>query len=303
MSRILGIAICEECESRIKVLEKHKSLIGRRVRCPKCHVRFDLRVERASESELVAIASEEQKKNETSKKRRTKSEIRNQHIASCREGYRALHARLKSISEAPNSSEEQVRVWCIDALRTALGYRDAQIDTECKALGNRVDIVIKEEDRVQIVIECKNMRSRLRNNVRDQAGAYAATLSASWVVVTNGDIWKLYRVTPQSGKQPRLDLVFDVALLDEDGVSDADAELLYLLTQRAMSTGDTEREFHEVICTSNRRLYGALFSERVLNAIRLELADSYKEATGTRVKLESERVEEAVHDLLTPLDF
>ena len=304
MVELIGIAVCDECESRIRVLEKHRPIIGKAVRCPRCHTNFTLEVEQATQTELIAIETEEDAEQKRKpKKRRTKSEIRDEHIEQCREGFRALHARLKSISEDPKSSEEQVRVWVMDALRTALGYGDEQLDTECRALGNRVDIAIKDGDRIKVVIECKNMRSRLRNNVRDQVGVYAATLSAEWAVVTNGDIWKLYRVTPRKGQTPKMELVFDVALLDEDGVSDADAEHLYLLTERAMFIGDTDREFHEVICTSQPRLYEALFSDRVLNAVRVELTDTYKAEADQRVKLEVDDVRTAIHDLLTPLDF
>ena len=304
MAKLIGIAVCDECEARIRVLEKHRSSVGKTVRCPKCHTRFALQLEDATQKEIVAIETEEEAEQKTRKRtRRTKSEIRDGHIEQCRQGFRTLHARLKTISEEPKSSEEQVRVWCIDALRTALGYADDQIDTECRVLGNRVDIAIKEDDRIKIVIECKNLRSRLRHNVRNQAGGYAATLSAEWAVVTNGDIWKLYRVTARSGLAPRMDLVFNVALLDDDGVSDADAEHLYLLTQRAMSVGDTEKEYHQVICTSHPRLYEALFSDRVLNAIRIELADSYRAEAEQRVVLDEEDVKDAVHELLTPLDF
>lgn len=301
MSDLLGIATCDECNSRIRILEKYQSLIGRAVRCPKCHSRFVLEIEIPSNSEKIAIQAEEEQ--EKSKKRRSKSEIRQEHINTTKEGFRALHARLKSIAESQKSSEEQVRVWCVDVLRTALGYSDEQLDTECKVMGGRVDIAIKNDETILLVIECKNIRSRLRHTVREQAGMYAATLSAPWAVITNGDIWKLYRVTPQRGKSPRLDLVFDLALLDEDGVSDVDAEHLYLLSHRALSSGDTEKQYHSVRCTSPTKIFETLFSERVVKALRLELKQSYEEQTGQKIKLTDEDAEEALNDLLTPLDF
>ena len=299
MSELLGIAICDECNARIRVLKKYESLIGKAVRCPKCHTNFLLALEAPSNSERVAIDAEEPK----TKRRRSKTEIRQQHIDVTREGFRALHARLKAIAETPKSSEEQIRVWCMDILRTALGYDDSQLDTECKVMGGRVDIAVKNNDTILLIIECKNIRSRLRNNVREQAGVYATTLSAPWAVVTNGDIWKLYRVTPQKGQSPRMDLVFDLALLDEDGVSDIDAEHLYLLSHRALSSGDAESQYHSVRCTSPPQIYDVIFSERVLNAIRIELVQSYKDQSKQKVKLTNEDIEDAVGDLLTPLEF
>ena len=299
MAELLGIAVCDECNSRIRVTDKHKPLIGKTVRCPKCHTRFTLELESASNSDAIAVEAEESEENQRKQKRRSKDEIRAEHIATTLDGFRTLHARLKSISETPKSSEEQIRVWCMDILRSALGYDDSQLDTECKVMGGRVDIAVKDGDAVRMVIETKNIRSRLRNSVREQAGVYAATLSASWAVVTNGDIWKLYRVTPQKGKSPTMDLVFDVALLDEDGISKVDAEHLYLLSCRALSSGDTEREYHNVRCSSLPRVYRALFSDRVLSAIRLELSSSYKDETSQNIKLSNEEAEAAVCLLYT----
>ena len=120
-AEVLGVAVCDECDARIRVLEKHKPLLGRAVRCPNCHASFRLQLEEATPNELIAIESEEQASKKTKRQRRTKSQIREDHIAQCLEGFRALHARLKAISDDPKSSEEQVRVWVIDALRCALG--------------------------------------------------------------------------------------------------------------------------------------------------------------------------------------
>ena len=297
---LLGVAICDECSSRIRVLKKHQSLVGKAVRCPKCHTRFRLELLEPTSSDMVAIKSEQKNRRRS---RRSKIEIREEHITTAMEGFKALHERLNAISEDPKSSEEQIRVWCLDALRTALGYSDDQLSTEMSVMGGRVDIAIQDDEGTRLVIECKNIRSKLRNSVRDQAGVYAATLSAPWAVITNGDIWKLYRVTPQRGKSPSMDLVFDLALLDEDGISKGDSEHLYLLSYRALSSGDTEREFHEVSCTSPAHLYQAIFSERVLNAIRVELKDSYRDEHDHRVKLSNEDVEDAIGELLTPLEF
>jgi predicted Zn finger-like uncharacterized protein len=202
MNDLLGMAVCDECNSRVRVFKRHAPLIGRTVRCPKCHTSFTLTLETPTNSDKIAVEAEQEEEQQRKKKKRSKDEIRSLHITTASEGFRALHGRLKEIAQASSSSEEQVRIWCVDALKTALGYNHAQIDTELKALGGRVDIAIKNGDAVQMIIECKNVRAKLKNSVRDQAGTYASTLSAPWAVVTNGDIWKLYRVTPQSGKVP-----------------------------------------------------------------------------------------------------
>ncbi|MEP3479672.1 MAG: type I restriction enzyme HsdR N-terminal domain-containing protein [Fuerstiella sp.] len=306
MSEILGVAVCDECSARIRVPPKYKNLVGKSIRCPRCHNRFRLTLELPTNSDTVAVETEhaEQKtRNQRIKRRRTKTEIRDEHVEEARRGFRALHSRLRTIADAPRASEEQIRIWCVDVLKTALGYSDESLDTECRVMGGRVDIAIKEGDLVKLVIECKNIRSKLRRSVREQAGVYAATLSAPWAVVTNGDIWKLYRVTPQPGRSPQMDLVFDVALLDEDGISEVDPEILYLLSSRALTSGDTEDEFHRVKFTSMRGVYKALFSSRVTNALRLQLVEQYKATADENVNLQADEATNALHALLTPLEF
>ncbi|HEY9888545.1 MAG TPA: type I restriction enzyme HsdR N-terminal domain-containing protein, partial [Candidatus Obscuribacterales bacterium] len=159
-------------------------------------------------------------------------------------------------------------------------------------------IVLQEDNQVFLVIECKNTHSRLSNQVRDQAAKYAAGLTSEWAVIPNGLIWKLYRIIPQAGRDPKFIEIFDVALLDEDGVSEQDAENLYLLSPRAVFGGDLEKKSHEVACASKKRVLKALDSERVIKALKIELCNSYKEEYGYVVKLDEELVGDYLQDAL-----
>lgn len=295
-NQVIGAATCDECRVRIKILEKNRSLIGKAVRCPKCRTLFTLTLETPSSAEQSAITAEEERAKDKKRVRRTRDEIRAGHTEKALAGFKSLHGRLQSLAQEAGNKEEQVRIWCIDALRTALGYEDEEIETERKVLNGRIDIAIKKEGKILIVIECKAIRSRLGTSVLDQAGTYAATVSASWAVITNGDIWKLYRVIPRNGQEPRMELVFDISLLDEDGISVRDAENLYLLTSRAMSCGDTEKAYHRVVCKNGLRLRSALFSERVVKAMRLEVISAYESEWETKVQIDDEEMLEALRD-------
>ncbi len=295
-NHVIGAATCDECRTRIKIVEKNRPLIGKAVRCPKCRTLFTLILDTPSNAEQNAIAAEEERTRETKQKRRTQDEIRSAHIEKALAGFKSLHGRLQNLAQEAGNKEEQVRIWCVDALRTALGYNDDEIETERRVLNGRIDIAIKRDGKVLVVIECKAIRSRLNSNVLAQAGTYAATLSASWIVLTNGDIWKLYRVIPRHGHEPVLELVFDVSLLDEDGISDRDAENLYLLTSRAMSCGDTEKSYHRVVCKNSVRLRSALFSDRVIKAMRLELVQGYESESQTKVQITDEEMLDALRD-------
>jgi predicted Zn finger-like uncharacterized protein len=197
---IAGVTTCDYCRTRFRVQERHLRLEGKSIRCPKCHREFIMKVERPSPIERAAIHNSEE--TEPPRKRRTKQEIRRHIYSGIKRGMRPYHNRLTEIVSQESSSEEEVRRWCIDVLRSVLGYEDAEIDTELRALNQRIDIALKRDGKVFMVVECKNIRSKLPCNVRDQAVMYAVNKSADWAVITNGQVWKLYRIFPVKGSDP-----------------------------------------------------------------------------------------------------
>ncbi len=298
---VIGITVCDSCNARYRVTERHQRLENKSVRCQRCHQEFTLRIQRPSTIEQAAIENAEEQKQQ--RRRRTKAQIRQEHLERIKSSFRAFHSRLVHINGDKSSSEEEVRRWCIDVLRDSLDYPDTAIDTELRVLNRRVDIALKHEGKVFLVIECKNIRSKLPKATLDQAVGYAVQLSADWAVTTNGQQWRLYHVTPVRGRDPKVTEIFDVALLDGDGMSDQDAEWLYLLSSRAMLSGDTDRIRHRTSCLSERRLIDAIASERVVRAIRIQLSETYQSDTDERVALEDAHVEDRVRELFLPADL
>jgi predicted Zn finger-like uncharacterized protein len=299
---IAGIAICINCHTRFRVQQKHLALVGKAIKCPKCHREFVLKIETPTAIEQAAIKNAEEPEKKR-RKVRTKTQIRRHRLSAIKKAMRPFHARLTQLASQDKCSEEQVRVWVIDVLRNVLGYKDSEIDTEMYALNQRIDIVLKQGDKVFVVIECKNTRSKLPANTINQAIQYAASKSADWAVVTSGQVWKLLRVFPVKGADPRTVEVFDLSLLDADGCSDGDVENLYLLTSRALFKGETERRHHHVACTSNRSMLGAIATPRVVKAIRRSLIEAYQKSAKERVKLTPDEVEERIREIFLPPDL
>lgn len=299
--KYIGTTACDECGARFRVSAKLKSRLGESITCPKCKSNFTLELVNPTPLEKADIDSNNESDESASEarksRRRSKLEIKKEAVDSILDGFKHLHPRLVQISEN-KSKEEDVRHWCCDVLKTALGYSEEDIEIQVPTLGKYADIVLKKDGKVFLVIECKNIRDRLNKNVRYQAANYATSFAAEWVVVTNGKIWKLYRLKTQPGQEPHFIEVFDVALLDEDGVSESDAENLYLLTARAVFGGELEKRSHEVACMSNKRIRQALESDRVVKALRLELTQGYKDEHGQNVNLDDSTVLDALQDLL-----
>lgn len=207
--------------------------------------------------------------------------------------------QLQAMSECDSLSEERIRLWCVDVLRTALGYKDADLDYEVSATNKKIDIAVKNDDAVIMVIECKR-REMLKEADRQQALNYAMSRSAEWAVVTNGRSWELLRVIPIKGQNPQSVSVFSIALLDEDGLSPYDVERMYLLTKKALLRGETEVEFHLAQCFDKNRLVAAMFTDRTITAIRRSLTEAYKKEFKQRVKISNDEVYEELESLVRP---
>lgn len=309
---LLGVTTCPTCQKRFRILKKHESFIGKEISCPKCNRPFVIQLQTPAPIEQAAIDNQSEASKSDSEvtsgedgapgkvKRRSKAEVRKAALAKMRKDFRPFMKRLGAISCSDSKSEELVRVWCIDVLRQVLGYKDEDIDLELSALGDRIDIAIKHEGDVLLIIECKGIDNKLPTKARDQAVKYAATKNASWAAVTNGQNWALYRVIPVKGQDPRAVEVFNIALLDDDGLSSYDLTRLHLLTKRSLVRGETESEFHRAQCLDAKHLFGAMLSDRAVTAIRHSLLTSYKKQFKERVKLTSDDIVDALKETLRP---
>jgi len=263
-----------------------------------------LRIEPLSAEDKAVIPTQTAEEHSTKPRvRRSRSTLRKEATERVLDGFRILHARLKKLKENPRSSEDDVRVWCRGVLTVALGYSESDIALEQTVLGNFADMLVSDTGTVLFVIECKKLGVKLGKQARDQAVGYALNLCTPWAVLTNGDIWRLFRVIQSPGKHPEIYEVFDVALLDEDGVSEADADKLYLLTKRCMTTREIEDEWEKEHASSTQRLMKALFSKRVVSALRIELNESYKVDFDKIADLDDDLTREEMEDCFLAKDL
>lgn len=295
----MPITQCPECEARYRIKAHQAELFaGKTATCRRCRARFKVEFLPASTSEQATANEEEQRQSARARRRRTKTEIRGEYVQQVADGLRTLHSRLREIDRTPKSSEEEVRRWVVDVLRTSFGYDDRDIRTEEKVHDRKVDIVLRTDPDGPpcFVFEIKNIRRSLNQRVIDQATSYAIGLGSPYAVVTNGAVWRLFRSCGKEG----LSEIFDVALLDEDGVSDEDAELLYLISKRAYMSADTERQTHLVAATNPTRLVAALVDEGVVSKLRRTLETRYRDETKVKVALDSDELKDRLGELLSP---
>jgi phosphohistidine swiveling domain-containing protein len=99
------------------------------------------------------------------------------------------HAKKRDVSE----SDTVVIITGI--LSDVLGYdKYKHITSESAIRGTFVDLAIVVENKTRFFIEVKAINTELKDNHVKQAVDYAANAGVDWVVLTNGLMWRVYKV-------------------------------------------------------------------------------------------------------------
>lgn len=157
-----------------------------------------------------------------------------------------------------------------DILEEVFGFNKyAEITREYAIQGTYCDLAIKIDQEVNYLIEAKAIGTTLKGNHLRQAVNYASHKGIEWVVLTNGIMWQVYRVTLDNRVEHTMlcDFNFTTLNLDEED----EQEKLFLLCKRGVEK-DKFDEFYERRQTLNCYTVGAvLLTEPVISAIRSEI--------------------------------
>lgn len=158
-----------------------------------------------------------------------------------------------------------------------LGYDPFdEITREQTIKGTFVDIALKAEGVIRILVEVKAAGVSLREGHTQQAQNYAANKGIPWVLLTNGCRFILYRVQLDGAIEATE--VFDVDLVG--GPLDVAAQRLAMIHRKVMKKGAELEKFYLLQRTlAAEMILKALAAETVIAAICREL----RAITGTRV--------------------
>lgn len=168
------------------------------------------------------------------------------------------------------------------------GLRDISREAEMK--NKYVDLCIKIDGRVRLLIEAKASGQQLRERYIEQAERYASENNYPWVVLTNGVDWHLYHLTFDEGIEYQR--AFAVDLSDEEGFEDA-ANKLALLHKKAVSRGEPEAFWERATALGFGSIGKALFQDTVIMLLRREIHHE------TGVLIDREDLAKAVHEMLS----
>lgn len=176
---------------------------------------------------------------------------------------------LKSAKDRDVNESDTVTI-IVDMLSTIFGYdKYAEITSEQAIRGTYCDLAIKLNDSIKYLIEVKAIGLHLKENHLRQTINYGINHGISWVVLTNGINWEIYKIKFE--KLVGFDLVCKFNFLDLNSRKKDDQNMLFLLCKGGIAKAAIE-DFHEHLQNVNRFIISAiLLSEPIISLIRREL--------------------------------
>lgn len=181
---------------------------------------------------------------------------------------RAFAAHARSMAER-DANETDTRLIVTDVLTSVLGWdKYADVSTEYQVRGEFADYALRMDGNVFAMIEVKRAAMRLSEKHLRQIESYGLREGADWLILTNGVTWRVYRITMLSsgGSQTHPVFAFDI-----DSMTKADMENLLCLHKQYAKRGSMEALWKRVSSMAPENIGAILQSDRVLNAIRLEV--------------------------------
>lgn len=177
---------------------------------------------------------------------------------------------ILSNAKSRDVNESDTVIIVTDMLSEIFGYdKYSEITSEFSIRSTFCDLATKINGKVQLLIEVKAIGLELKDNYVKQAVDYAVNQGIDFVVLTNGIIWKAFKVA--FTKPIDQELVFEIDFLQISHKNTEDIEKLFLVSKEGWLKS-TLYEFHSQKQALSRFFLGAMImSDSVVEVIRREL--------------------------------
>src|SRR6188472_3550779 len=109
-------------------------------------------------------------------------------------------------------NESDTSMIATDVLADVFGYdKYSEVTRELAIRGTYCDLATRIDGKFQMLIEVKAIGLELKDAHAKQAVDYAANQGVEWVALTNGNLWKVFRVI--FAKPIETELVLDIDIL------------------------------------------------------------------------------------------
>lgn len=178
------------------------------------------------------------------------------------------------IARGRDANESDTCVIITDFLADVLGYdKYSEVTTEFAIRSTFCDLAIKVGGRLQYLIEVKSVGTDLKGNHLKQAVDYAANQGVDWVLLTNGILWKAYRLKFE--KPIQHEEVFSIDLLAPEAKPSVLLEKLYLISKEAGGDSAITTFWQQKEAMSRYVVAQLLLDEPFIPLLRRELRRLY----------------------------
>lgn len=173
-------------------------------------------------------------------------------------------ARARDVTESDTS------MIVTDMLADLFGFEKySEITREYCIRGTFCDLAIKLDDKLEFLIEVKAAGLDLKDPHVKQAVDYAANQGVDWVILTNGTVWKVFKVI--FGKPINQELVLEIDFSTLSPRSSAHLDVLFNLSREGIHKGALPAYHVQQQATNKFFLSAVVVSEPVIDTIRREL--------------------------------
>lgn len=177
---------------------------------------------------------------------------------------------ILSSARARDVNESDTVTIVTDLLAEMFGYdKYHEITKEYAIRGTYCDLAIELEGQLQLLIEVKAIGLDLKEPHVKQAIDYAANKGVEWVVLTNGIVWRTYRVI--FAKPIDQDIVAEVNLLEANPKNADTIEQLFLVSREGWIKSTLSAYYTQRQAANKFTLAAILLTDPVLETVRREL--------------------------------
>ncbi len=173
-------------------------------------------------------------------------------------------------AKARDVNESDTVVIVTDLLHSIFGYdKYSEITSEHMIRGTFCDLAVKLDGTLAFLLEVKAIGSELKDQHIKQAVDYAANQGVDWVGLTNGALWRVYKVS--FAKPITHEVVVEFDLLSLNHRTSDHIDMLGLLSKEGWAKARMT-DYHEQRQALSRFTLGALLlTESVIDVVRREL--------------------------------
>lgn len=190
--------------------------------------------------------------------------------ASIKSGIRKYSKPLADLVKR-DANEGDTRLLITDFLCEALGYdKFEDLTTEYAVRYEFADYGVRINKQLTAFIEVKRAAQELSPKHLRQVETYAVKEGLEWLILTNGQHWRVYHVHAATGRQVQTDLSFEVDILGDESPAKK-TDKLFLIHRAAFQKNLIAEDWKRKAATSAPAIARALLSPSVLDAIRKDI--------------------------------